>query len=398
MISKGLMELIFSASSIERWNDHPRTNQFTEMDKQAHKAMIAYFIARAEEDRGASVNWQRLIRNGIFSFLHRVLVTDIKPPIFHRLMADPVQHKQLNSWVYEHIEPLLMPLKGDLCVQCREYLSSAQDTFEDRILGAAHYIATRWEFGFIYYWSKPLYGIEKTRAEIMGEIEKYRDLAVVEDILSSPSDTGFNALFSLVGQLQFQKRWAQVQRLPATSVLGHLLMVAVLSWLISIEIGAGERRRRNDFYGGLFHDLPEVLTRDIISPVKRSVRGLDELVKKLERQVMEENFFPLLPQKWRADMLYMVMDEFENRVRPGGKVKLIPRDLTPEEGRDEMDPVDGRIIEVCDKLSAYIEAKESIRLGIRPVQLEEAAIRLSDSFAGRVVAGYEAKSLFDCFK
>ena len=265
-------------------------------------------------------------------------------------------------------------------------------------LGAAHYIATRWEFGFIYYWSKPLYGIEKTRAEIMGEIEKYRDLAVVEDILSSPSDTGFNALFSLVGQLQFQKRWAQVQRLPATSVLGHLLMVAVLSWLISIEIGAGEKRRRNDFYGGLFHDLPEVLTRDIISPVKRSVKGLEELIKELERQVMEENFFPLLPRKWRADMLYMVMDEFENRVRPGGKVSIIPRDLTAEEGRDEMDPVDGRIIEVCDKLSAYIEAKESIRLGIRPVQLEEAAIRLSDSFAGRVVAGYEAKSLFDCFK
>jgi putative hydrolase of HD superfamily len=221
---------------------------------------------------------------------------------------------------------------------------------------------------------------------------------VVEDILSSPSDTGFNALFSLVGQLQFQKRWAQVQRLPATSVLGHLLMVAVLSWLISIEIGAGEKRRRNDFYGGLFHDLPEVLTRDIISPVKRSVKGLEELIKELERQVMEENFFPLLPRKWRADMLYMVMDEFENRVRPGGKVSIIPRDLTAEEGRDEMDPVDGRIIEVCDKLSAYIEAKESIRLGIRPVQLEEAAIRLSDSFAGRVVAGYEAKSLFDCFK
>ena len=32
MISKGLMELIFSASSIERWNDHPRTAQFTEID------------------------------------------------------------------------------------------------------------------------------------------------------------------------------------------------------------------------------------------------------------------------------------------------------------------------------------------------------------------------------
>ena len=94
----------------------------------------------------------------------------------------------------------------------------------------------------------------------------------------------------------------------------------------------------------------------------------------------------------------MVMDEFQNRVRVDGKVRLIPRDLTNEEGRDEMDPVDGRIVEVCDKLSAYIEAKESIRIGIHPAQLEEAGLRLSDQFAGRVVAGYEASRLFGCFR
>ena len=397
MISKGLMELIFSASSIERWNDHPRTAQFTEIDKQAHKAMIAYFIARAEEDRGRAVDWNRLVANGAFSFLHRVLVTDIKPPVFHRLMQDRAQQRQLNDWVYAQLEPLLSPLDYPLCGQCRAYLGSVPDSLEDRILGAAHYIATRWEFGFIYYWSKPLYGIEKTREEIMGEIEKYRDLAAVEDILS-PEGGAFNDLISLVGQLQFQKRWAQVQRLPPTSVLGHLLVVALLSWLISLEIGAGARRRRNDFYGGLFHDLPEVLTRDIISPVKRSVKGLDELVKKLERRGVEENLFPLLPPAWRDDVLYMVMDEFENRVRTNGRVRVIGRDLADAEGRDEMDPVDGRVIEVCDKLSAYIEARESIRIGVRPAALEEASMRLYDSFASRRVAGYEVKALFDSFK
>ena len=397
MISRGLMELIFSASSIERWNDHPRTAQFTEIDKQAHKAMIAYFIARAEEDRGRAVDWNRLIANGAFSFLHRVLVTDIKPPVFHRLMQDRAQQRQLNDWVYAQLEPLLSPLDYPLCGQCRAYLGSVPDSLEDRILGAAHYVATRWEFGFIYYWSKPLYGIEKTREEIMGEIEKYRDLAAVGDILS-PEGGAFNDLISLVGQLQFQKRWAQVQRLPPTSVLGHLLVVALLSWLISLEIGAGARRRRNDFYGGLFHDLPEVLTRDIISPVKRSVKGLDELVKKLERRGVEENLFPLLPPAWRDDVLYMVMDEFENRVRTNGRVRVIGRDLADAEGRDEMDPVDGRVIEVCDKLSAYIEARESIRIGVRPAALEEASMRLYDSFASRRVAGYEVKALFDSFK
>ena len=42
------------------------------------------------------------------------------------------------------------------------------------------------------------------------------------------------------------------------------------------------------FLCGLFHDLPEVLTRDIISPVKRSVPGLDELIKKIEERLVTE--------------------------------------------------------------------------------------------------------------
>ena len=398
MIPKELLELIFSAFSIERWNDHPRTAQFTEMDKQSHKAMIAFFIARAEEDRGRAVNWDRLIENGMFSFLHRVLVTDIKPPIFHRLMADQRRQRQLNDWVFERLKPLLSPLAGGLCGRCQTYLATAADSFEDRILDAAHYIATRWEFGFIYHWGAPLYGIEKTRAEIMGEIEKYTDLAFVSDILADSPEKGFSALVSLTGQLQFQKRWAQIPRLPATSVLGHLLMVALLSWLISLEIGAGPRRRRNNFYAGLFHDLPEVMTRDIISPVKRSVKGLEELIKQLEHEAVSENLLPLMPRSWRADLLYLVMDEFENRVRPAGDVRLIPRDLDKRECRDEMDPVDGRIIEMCDKLSAYIEARESIRIGVSPVQLEEASERLYDAFVSRVSAGYRAKELFDCFR
>ena len=45
MIRKGLVERFYEAASIQRWNDHVRPVELTELDKQAHKMVIAYVIA-----------------------------------------------------------------------------------------------------------------------------------------------------------------------------------------------------------------------------------------------------------------------------------------------------------------------------------------------------------------
>lgn len=42
----------------------------------------------------------------------------------------------------------------------------------------------------------------------------------------------------LVGQLRFQKRWSQSPRVPETSVMGHVLIVAVLAYVCSLRTGA----------------------------------------------------------------------------------------------------------------------------------------------------------------
>ncbi|MBQ9507296.1 MAG: HD domain-containing protein, partial [Clostridia bacterium] len=80
--------------------------------------------------------------------------------------------------------------------------------------------------------------------------------------------------------------------------LAHLMFVAVTAWLLSLEAGFCPRRERNNFFGGLFHDLPEVLTRDIISPVKASVEGLDDMIRLYEREAMEERVLPRRPPRW----------------------------------------------------------------------------------------------------
>jgi len=72
------------------------------------------------------------------------------------------------------------------------------------------------------------------------------------------------------------------------------MLVATISYLLSLELKVCDKRLFNNFFGGLFHDLLEVVTRDIISPVKRSSEKLDNLVTELEQQLAEKELFPFL--------------------------------------------------------------------------------------------------------
>ena len=49
MLNKVFVEFLYEAAHIQRWNDHIRPNGFTELDKQAHKMMILYVLAKYEE-------------------------------------------------------------------------------------------------------------------------------------------------------------------------------------------------------------------------------------------------------------------------------------------------------------------------------------------------------------
>ena len=98
MLTKSFIEFLYEAAHIQRWNEHIRPMGFTELDKQAHKMMIVYVLARHEEDdHGAKINWRQLIEGGIFEFMQRNVLTDIKPTVFHEMMR--VYGKELNAWV-----------------------------------------------------------------------------------------------------------------------------------------------------------------------------------------------------------------------------------------------------------------------------------------------------------
>ncbi len=392
MIRKALIESVFEAASIERWNDHIRPSRgFTELDKQSHKMIYAYTLAKID----GNVDFLKLIEGGIFEFLHRLVLTDIKPPVFHKLMKE--KGTELNKWALQLLKPMVITIPHNFYKKMEQYfLDNTYASHEKKILEASHYLATKWEFDIIYDMCRGYYGIDETRAEIDNKLNSLRGFECFDAFIQDNNYRGFT---NLLGELRFQQRWSRSPRIPETSVCGHMLIVAILAYLCTLETNACDARIANNFIGGLFHDIPEVLTRDIVSPVKNSVEGLDTLIKSIEQSQMEHILYPLIPKEWQKEISYFTNDEFDNKAIIDGKAtKVTFEELNQNYNREEFFPVDGELIRGCDHLSACIETYFSHTYGISTHTLRNGNRELCEKYSNRVIAGVHFGALFDYFK
>jgi len=367
MLNPRFLYLLFSTASIDRWNDQIRPVDFVELDKQSHKMIIAWLLGRIEEvENGIEIDWQKLIDYGVCEFMYRAVVTDLKPPVFHHL----IKHKkrELDAYVKKEIFDIIDDRLKD---KFNVYLNSNENEIERRILYAAHFLASRWEFEIIYNFHPNAVDVREIKEKIDSEVEDFLDLTGVRRLELGVKSKSF---LETCAMLRFQKRWAKTPRIPQTSVLGHMLFVAVTTYLLSLEYGACKKKLTNNFFTALFHDIAESLTRDIISPVKYGVEGLDELLHDYEQNILEERLLPLLPRYLRDEMRYFVKDEFENKIKIDGQLKTVKDvDLMRDEyNKDEFNGIDGSLIKVADHMGAFIEATASIKNGIYPKELIKA--------------------------
>lgn len=370
MINAVLIEHIFKAASISRWNDYPKMVNLVELDKQAHKFIIAYFIAKLEEN----ININYIIDGCVFEFLSRVVVTDIRPDVFHQIQKS--KEKEVNAWILTKLEPMLSDIDGGKFFEkLKAYQDDKTHKKERLILKAASYLATRWEFSIVYQTSKFLNDIEELKQKVDEELEDYYELIGVRKIAMNQK---LARIVDLSGRLRFQKRWAQTQRIPETSVLGHMLVVAIFAYFYSLSVNACSKRTENNFYCALFHDLPESLTRDIISPVKYGIDGLNEIISEYEMRLIDEKILPLVPESFNDEFSYILgvrndddevlkKDEFQNRIK---RSKIIPYQGSMEGvNLNEDNAIDGKALKHCDILAAYVEAALSISYGVKSREL-----------------------------
>lgn len=410
-IRKSLLQFIFSGANMRRWNDKLRPMELFELDKQAHKMIAAFLLWQQnkehlseEEHRSLGID---IIEGGMFDYFYRLIITDIKPPVFYRIKANKEHYAELTAWALNELEPRIRPLNEAFWQRLvRYHTRPAQENLSQRILSAAHMYASRWEFSLI----KPLNSFDEEIKEIELSFNKrlmaLKDVKGADELLAGHS-TALARMANLCGQLRFQIRWAQTPRVPSTSVLGHMFIVAVYSYLFCLYLGGCEQRRINDFYCGLFHDLAELLTRDIITPVKRSVAQLPEIIHQYEDEELqskilrplEEEGYGYIRERLEYYLGLATGSEFNDTCAEGGTIIKQEGFLALDEkfNRDEYDPKDGELIKVCDTLAAFIEAYSSIHNGQASPQLYEAMARVRKDCSGKKLGDFSLTSLLADF-
>lgn len=395
---------IFEGFSIDRWNDLVRPFDLVEMDKAAEKMVVSYIIGKYEENRGIEIDWEWMIYASVFDLLRKIALCDIKSPVQRLIHTKyPDEYRRLNEWVLEQYRDMIENdeifgrFQDYIAAKCGNGSLTPVQEQTARVYGAAHKYSTMRELEMISMVNEPE-RLERIKKEVSADLQTFLDLRGLQLLITKQKPFDF---LMRIEQLRFQTRWNQTPRVPKTSVLGHCFFVSVLTLLFMHETGIKmcSKRIYNNFFSALFHDLPEAVTRDIISPVKQATDGLPSIVKDIEDIIVNRELVPLMEDFYKDEMLYFTSDEFQNRILEDGKIEHVSfEDLNTKYNSDNFNPVDGKMVRLADQYSALLEADSSIRYGITSKQIEDGRMNLIKAYPfGTWINGIDAFKLFDSF-
>ncbi|MCR5303540.1 MAG: 5'-deoxynucleotidase [Lachnospiraceae bacterium] len=148
------------------------------------------------------------------------------------------------------------------------------------------------------------------------------------------------AFFAMMARLKWIDRWALMRNSDNENLSEHSLEVAMLSHALCI-IG-NKRLGKNLDAGmaaviGMYHDVSEILTGDMPTPVKYLNEDIKEAYKDIEKEA-DRKLLSLLPD--------VMKDEYSSILMPGDEYAY-----------------EKKLVKGADKLSAYIKCVQEKKAG-----------------------------------
>jgi putative hydrolase of HD superfamily len=153
----------------------------------------------------------------------------------------------------------------------------------------------------------PLREIKNELTYLSDELESLKELM---------RNTDQEKYLAHIFRLSYSMRWNQYQRITPISVMSHKVVVAYISYVIGM-IG-NEKGENNDIkemlMRAVYHDVPEVITGDIITPTKKAVPGFVELLEKVEETMMDDYLFGYITPQYKEFLIPYILRPFDDEL------------------------------------------------------------------------------------
>ena len=163
-----------------------------------------------------------------------------------------------------------------------------------------------------------------------------------------------SSFYAYLSRLRWIKRWGLKRNAHEENVMEHSWEVSVIAHTLALI--------KNRYYGGhvdanavataaLYHDITEVITGDLPTPIKYHSDEISSAYKRIEKQA-EIELLNLLPAELQADFQALIQHE-------------------------QMPAEHVQIIKAADKISAYLKCQAELKAG--NAEFETAAEQLASA-------------------
>ena len=295
---------------LRRWTGTMTDPRYDEISKQAFNCMYAFFLALEIERKGYVVDWKRLIKCAIYRAYQKAYIFYDTPEHIYKAIC------KCANIPYEkticEITHKIIAKEADEEFAC--WVEECVNSFEKDIYAAATKLVTFFEIKENQLEMNGTYAT--ALLQVHKTLESFDNIPGFKEMRESKK---YLDVFKEITKLRNQNRWAGYAYRIGCAVSGHLFDTAVFSFFNAYN-KYGKEEAIHQFFVGIFHDIPEIYTRDIPSPIKDGIEGFREATEKYEREMMDKNFYPLLPSYIRPKVREVALEEIDEEIKKIGKV------------------------------------------------------------------------------
>lgn len=293
-----LFHFVFNWLNIERWNNYPRIERIVETEHIAlllHYITILYFLKENKSNIDLYKIFVYLIWTSFFTFIYSDINSYVKNKITEK---SPKIFDELNNLIKTFLLSLELPksIKKDIDDAFSKNFLNQE---EINLVKFAKLLTVKKE---IEVNSKIYYNVYSDSVKDINSLLNKFTLSFRPEKIKLIDD-----YINQVKRLKFSYRWNRLKRKYQISVLSHLFIVFFISYIIWKLKKFEKETVLEMMFRWLFHDIPEALTGDIVSPTKKAVKWLEDLIWQIEEELVYEkllkNFDISIKEKFTNRML-----------------------------------------------------------------------------------------------